>query len=218
MNHCSHRTHSVNSRHAWKERASPVTKQFLNPLPCQVQQKKRVECPQDSKWNETSTFFYLFIYFLKRVKSVVSHKMWHEVHLPLSSRPFTIPEPTKPAPPRTNTTLSELDMLAAAPQRMETFTRKAGDEAADEKCTASVPIQDALNRRPGAKVPPFSRCHSKPRPQVKKKTPTALVFPQSCALCTESGGGALPQSTCGCTAVGVHTFRKSKRFLEKQSR
>lgn len=40
--------------------------------------------------------------------------MWPQVHLPLSSRPLTIPEPTVPAPPRTNTTLSELDMLAAA--------------------------------------------------------------------------------------------------------
>lgn len=34
--------------------------------------------------------------------------------LPLSSSALTIPEPTVPAPPRANTTLSEFDMLATA--------------------------------------------------------------------------------------------------------
>lgn len=36
---------------------------------------------------------------------------WPLSSLPLSSSALTIPEPTKPAPPRTNTTLSEFDML-----------------------------------------------------------------------------------------------------------
>lgn len=38
----------------------------------------------------------------------------HLRSLPLSSSALTIPEPTVPAPPRANTTLSELDIPAAA--------------------------------------------------------------------------------------------------------
>lgn len=99
--------------------------------------------------------------------------------LPLSSRPFTIPEPTVPAPPRTNTTLSELNILAAASHnrqwKMENITQSAAGKAADEQCTASVPIQDALNGRPGAKVPPFSleatpANGQNPHPQLSSRT------------------------------------------------
>ncbi|KAI4823585.1 hypothetical protein KUCAC02_012163 [Chaenocephalus aceratus] len=48
--------------------------------------------------------------------------MWYrhqQLSLPLSSRALTIPEPTVPAPPRANTTLSEFDMLAAADGPLE---------------------------------------------------------------------------------------------------
>lgn len=52
------------------------------------------------------------IFLSKVTKFLISWS--HLRSLPLSSSALTIPEPTMPAPPRANTTLSELDIPAAA--------------------------------------------------------------------------------------------------------
>lgn len=140
MNHHSYRTHSVNSRHAWKERVSLASQAADSWIHCLVRCKKTNK--KKNKLYDRSidywlkhllkvaakmwAFFKLTNHILGQKKSskknwgekihlrVVSDELWPKVHLPLSRNAFTIPEPTVPAPPRTNTTLSELDMLVVA--------------------------------------------------------------------------------------------------------
>lgn len=78
--------------------------------------------------------------------------------LPLSSSALTMPEPTVPAPPRANTTLSEFAMLAAAAQtcwRME----DNNDGMKLRTCAEHLRGAAGFKLNPGAAVPPFYRCH-----------------------------------------------------------
>lgn len=111
---------------------------------------------------------------LSRGDEAVAPK-WPPARLPLSSRALTIPEPTVPAPPRANTTLSELDMPAAASHTcrgMEDVTRYAGGDAAD-LCRASGPIQHALKWTLGPQFRP-SRGVTEATPAGQQNGPTAI--------------------------------------------
>lgn len=130
---------------AWKTSCASTQYSWLTEA---FTKNKLLKCEQSFFFlnsNYLTAYIYIFlntILFISennkgvKILRVLSHEMWPQVHLPLSSRPLTIPEPTVPAPPRTNTTLSELDMLAAASHnrrwRMENITQSARGEAADD--------------------------------------------------------------------------------------
>ncbi|KAF3854327.1 hypothetical protein F7725_022382 [Dissostichus mawsoni] len=102
--------------------------------------------------------------------------MWYrhqQLSLPLSSRALTTPDPTVPAPPRANTTLSEFDMLAAADRPVEDdCLRECWTEAGD-LCKASWPTLVALNYRQGPQFRPSIGVIEAPPADKQKMIPTS---------------------------------------------
>lgn len=101
----------------------------------------------------------------------------------------------------------------AADGEKKNVTQSTGGEGADSKCTASVPVRDALNGRPGTTVPPFSRCRSKPRPQVSETT--IRTASDHAVSCTRWTSWRTVFRDCDC--VFAHILRKCRLDSEQFS-